>query len=62
VLERHADVGLLHTLLDQIGQQQGQLESFCDVRVGDNLVEKLSVSVVVRDYFLLPSRFVSDPF
>ena len=28
---------------------QGQLESFCDVRVGDNLVEKLSVAVVVRD-------------
>jgi hypothetical protein len=28
---------------------QGQLERFCDVRVGDNLVEKLSVAVVVRD-------------
>ena len=28
---------------------QGQLDSFCDVRVGDNLVEKLSVAVVVRD-------------
>jgi hypothetical protein len=28
---------------------QGQLESFCDVRVGDNLVDKLSVAVVVRD-------------
>ena len=28
---------------------QGQLESFCDVRVGDNIVEKLSVAVVVRD-------------
>ena len=28
---------------------QGQLESLCDVRVGDNLVEKLSVAVVVRD-------------
>jgi len=28
---------------------QGQLESFCDVRVGDNLVEKLSLAVVVRD-------------
>ena len=28
---------------------QGQLESFCDVGVGDNLVEKLSVAVVVRD-------------
>ena len=29
--------------------EQGQLESFCDVGVGDNLVEKLSVAVVVRD-------------
>ena len=28
---------------------QGQLDSFCDVRVGDNLVEKLQVAVVVRD-------------
>ena len=28
---------------------QGQLESYCDVRVGDNLVEKLQVAVVVRD-------------
>jgi DNA repair exonuclease SbcCD ATPase subunit len=29
--------------------EQGQLESFCDVQVGDNLVEKLSVAIVVRD-------------
>ena len=28
---------------------QGKLDSFCDVRVGDNLVEKLQVAVVVRD-------------
>jgi DNA repair exonuclease SbcCD ATPase subunit len=28
---------------------QGQLESFTDVQVGDNLVEKLQVAVVVRD-------------
>ena len=28
---------------------QGQLESFCDIKVGDNLVEKMQVSVVVRD-------------
>ena len=28
---------------------QGQLESFCDVRVGDNLVDKLQAAVVVRD-------------
>jgi predicted nucleic acid-binding Zn-ribbon protein len=29
--------------------EQGQLESFTDVRVGDNLVEKLQLAVVVRD-------------
>ena len=29
--------------------EQGQLESFTDVSVGDNLVEKLQVAVVVRD-------------
>ena len=34
--------------MDQI-VDQGQIESTCEVRVGDNLVEKLSVAVVVRD-------------
>ena len=29
--------------------EQGQLESFTDVRVGDNLVEKLQVALLVRD-------------
>ena len=29
--------------------EQGQLESFTEVRVGDNLVEKLQVAVLVRD-------------
>ncbi len=29
--------------------EQGQLESFCTVQVGDNLVEKLQASVLVRD-------------
>ncbi len=29
--------------------EQGQLESFTEVRVGDNLVETLQVAVVVRD-------------
>lgn len=28
---------------------QGQLESFCQVNLGDNLVEKLQAAVVVRD-------------
>jgi hypothetical protein len=34
--------------LEQI-VDQGQLESFCDVQVGDNLVQKLQVAVLVRD-------------
>lgn len=29
--------------------EQGQLESVCEVQVGDNLVEKLQASVLVRD-------------
>ncbi|MFM8525188.1 MAG: YlqD family protein [Cyanobacteriota bacterium] len=29
--------------------EQGQIESFTEVRVGDNLVEKLQVAVLVRD-------------
>ncbi len=28
---------------------QGQIESFCDLKVGDNLVEKMQVSILVRD-------------
>ncbi len=28
---------------------QGQLESFCDIKVGDNLVKKMQISLVVRD-------------
>jgi len=29
--------------------EQGQIESVCDVQVGDNLVEKLQADVLVRD-------------
>ena len=29
--------------------EQGQLESFCTVAVGDNIIEKLQASVTVRD-------------
>jgi len=29
--------------------EQGQIESFCDVSVGDNLVQKLQAAVLVRD-------------
>ena len=28
---------------------QGQMESFCDLKVGDNLVTKMQVSILVRD-------------
>ena len=28
---------------------QGQVDSFCDVTVGDNLIEKMQVSIVVKD-------------
>ena len=28
---------------------QGQIESFCDIKVGDNLVEKMQVSLLVKD-------------
>ena len=28
---------------------QGQIESFCDLKVGDNLVKKMQVSLLVRD-------------
>ena len=28
---------------------QGQIESFCDLKVGDNLVSKMQAAVVVRD-------------
>ena len=29
--------------------EQGQIESFCDLKVGDNLVSKMQVAIVVRD-------------
>lgn len=29
--------------------EQGQIESFCNLKVGDNLVSKMQVAVVVRD-------------
>ena len=28
---------------------QGQIESFCDLKVGDNLVSKMQVSIIVKD-------------
>ncbi|MFN6134027.1 MAG: YlqD family protein [Synechococcaceae cyanobacterium] len=46
VLEQQRSVRELE--MEQI-VEQGQLERFCEVRVGDNLVEKLQAAVVVRD-------------
>ena len=46
VLEQQRQVRELE--MDQI-VDQGQIESTCEVRVGDNLVEKLQVAILVRD-------------
>ena len=46
LLQQQAQVRELE--MEQI-VEQGQLESFCDIQVGDNLVSKMQVSVVVRD-------------
>jgi hypothetical protein len=45
-LQQQAQVRALE--MDQV-VEQGQLDSFCDIKVGDNLVSKMQVSVVVRD-------------
>ena len=46
ILQQQAQVRELE--MEQI-VDQGQLESFCDIKVGDNLVSKMQVAVVVRD-------------
>lgn len=46
VLEQQRQVRDLE--MDQI-VDQGQIESTCEVAVGDNLVEKLQVAILVRD-------------
>ena len=46
ILEQQSQVRELE--MEQI-VEQGQLESFCEIGVGDNLVEKLQASVLVRD-------------
>ncbi|MFQ6538312.1 MULTISPECIES: YlqD family protein [Aphanothece] len=46
ILEQQRQVRELE--MEQI-VEQGQLESFCEVQVGDNLVEKLQAAVLVRD-------------
>jgi hypothetical protein len=46
MLEQQRQVRVLE--MEQI-VEQGQIESVCEVRVGDNLVEKLQAAVLVRD-------------
>ncbi len=29
--------------------EQGQIDSFCDLKVGDNLVQKMNISILIRD-------------
>ena len=46
LLQQQAQVRELE--MDQI-VEQGQLESTCELKVGDNLVKKMQVSIVVKD-------------
>ncbi len=46
LLQQQAQVRELE--MEQI-VEQGQIDSFCELKVGDNLVSKMQVSVVVRD-------------
>ena len=39
---------VLELKMDEI-VDQGQVDSFCDVSVGDNLIEKMQVSITVKD-------------
>ena len=46
LLQQQAQVRELE--MEQI-VEQGQIESFCELKVGDNLVSKMQVALVVRD-------------
>ena len=46
LLQQQSQVGELK--MDEI-VDQGQVDSFCDVTVGDNLIEKMQVSITVKD-------------
>ncbi len=46
LLQQQAQVRELE--MEQI-VEQGQIESFCDLKVGDNLVSKMQVALLVRD-------------
>lgn len=38
---------------------QGQVDSFCDVTVGDNLIEKMQVSITVKDGVINPPSSIA---
>ena len=46
LLQQQSQVRVLK--MDEI-VDQGQVDSFCDVTVGDNLIEKMQVSITVKD-------------
>ena len=46
LLQQQAQVRELE--MDQI-VEQGQLESSCEIKLGDNLVQKMQVAIVVKD-------------
>ncbi len=46
LLQQQAQVRELE--MEQI-VEQGQIDSFCDLKVGDNLVSKMGLSILVRD-------------
>ena len=46
LLQQQAQVRELE--MDQV-VEQGQLESTCELKVGDNLVQKMQVAIVVKD-------------
>ena len=46
LLQQHSQVRDLK--MDEI-VDQGQVDSFCDVSVGDNLIKKMQVSIIVKD-------------
>ena len=46
LLQQQSQVRVLK--MDEI-VDQGQVDSFCDVSVGDNLIKKMQVSIIVKD-------------
>ncbi len=57
LLEQQAQVRDLE--MEQI-VEQGQIESFCELKVGDNLVSKMQVAILVRDGVVEAIEQISD--